>query len=185
MDAEAASCRLCKKKFKSMKSLYGHMRCHQRNWRGVSPPPGSGFSVSDQVLPLKNWSVTAKRGRKAQKPSNANKMADAVTNLLLLANKHSQTETDEQLTLVTSTDNKAEKKIKGLELRQYQCITCSKTFSSHQALGGHRSSHKKIASVEEMDPMSGMENVKRKVCKLLDFDLNEPPKQEDTANITL
>lgn len=153
------SCRVCKKTFKSMKSLYGHMRCHQRNWRGVSPPPNAAdFSDSNQALPPKNWSITAKRGRKAGKssttPSSPNDpiLTDAVTNLLLLANQQS----------------KAEKPEKKSELRRHQCVTCSKIFNSHQALGGHRSSHKKVIVNED-----------RKVRKLLDFDLNEPPKEED------
>ncbi|KAJ4976208.1 hypothetical protein NE237_001314 [Protea cynaroides] len=34
------SCSLCGKKFPSMKSLFGHMRCHpEREWRGIQPPP--------------------------------------------------------------------------------------------------------------------------------------------------
>ncbi|XP_043700175.1 uncharacterized protein LOC122650870 [Telopea speciosissima] len=33
------SCSLCGKKFQSMKSLFGHMRCHpERKWRGIQPP---------------------------------------------------------------------------------------------------------------------------------------------------
>lgn len=32
-------CPVCEKSFASMKSLYGHMRCHpDRNWRGMEPP---------------------------------------------------------------------------------------------------------------------------------------------------
>ncbi|ERN19037.1 protein suppressor of hairy wing [Amborella trichopoda] len=32
-------CTLCKKTFPSLKSLFGHMRCHpERNWRGIQPP---------------------------------------------------------------------------------------------------------------------------------------------------
>ncbi|KAL5972311.1 hypothetical protein ACLOJK_041564 [Asimina triloba] len=35
-------CSVCRKKFTSMKSLSGHMRCHpERNWRGIQPPPSA------------------------------------------------------------------------------------------------------------------------------------------------
>ncbi|GMH27776.1 hypothetical protein Nepgr_029619 [Nepenthes gracilis] len=34
------TCSLCNKSFPSMKSLFGHMRCHpEREWRGMLPPP--------------------------------------------------------------------------------------------------------------------------------------------------
>jgi hypothetical protein len=29
-------------------------------------------------------------------------------------------------------------------MKKYQCATCKKEFKSHQALGGHRSSHKRV-----------------------------------------
>lgn len=33
-------CSICSKNFPSMKSLFGHMRCHpEREWRGIQPPP--------------------------------------------------------------------------------------------------------------------------------------------------
>lgn len=34
------TCFICSKTFPSMKSLFGHMRCHpERDWRGIHPPP--------------------------------------------------------------------------------------------------------------------------------------------------
>ncbi|KAL0328613.1 UNVERIFIED_CONTAM: Zinc finger protein ZAT2 [Sesamum calycinum] len=33
------SCMICGREFPSMKSLFGHMRCHpERDWRGIRPP---------------------------------------------------------------------------------------------------------------------------------------------------
>ncbi|KAL0399037.1 UNVERIFIED_CONTAM: Zinc finger protein ZAT3 [Sesamum radiatum] len=90
-----SSCAICGKKFPSMKSLFGHMRCHpDREWRGIHPPPSvekissSSSSLSDAeprkfcnqmelsasggknravdlTESLRGWPVTAKRGRKA------------------------------------------------------------------------------------------------------------------------
>ncbi|THU52072.1 hypothetical protein C4D60_Mb10t00140 [Musa balbisiana] len=58
--------------------------------------------------------------------------------------------------LISSYKRSKKRKIKELELvngsgtsarcRRYQCSVCFKTFSSHQALGGHRASHNKKKS---------------------------------------
>ncbi|KAM7261227.1 hypothetical protein ACFE04_026702 [Oxalis oulophora] len=34
-------CQVCKKPFNSWKAVFGHLRIHQRSWRGAFPPPGS------------------------------------------------------------------------------------------------------------------------------------------------
>ncbi|XP_042478397.1 uncharacterized protein LOC122059589 [Macadamia integrifolia] len=46
------SCFLCGKNFRSMKSLFGHMRCHpEREWRGIQPPlPPSPSDPPPQIL---------------------------------------------------------------------------------------------------------------------------------------
>ncbi|CAN6478038.1 unnamed protein product [Victoria cruziana] len=45
-----AVCVLCKKEFPSMKSLFGHMRCHPgREWRGIQPPEKFQSSPSSTV----------------------------------------------------------------------------------------------------------------------------------------
>ncbi|GMI74293.1 hypothetical protein HRI_001098600 [Hibiscus trionum] len=54
---EKVSCCICNKEFKSLKSLFGHMRNHpERNWRGIRPPPSdknsccSSVSENDEAL---------------------------------------------------------------------------------------------------------------------------------------
>ncbi|URE38831.1 hypothetical protein MUK42_36328 [Musa troglodytarum] len=86
--------------------------------------------------------------------------------------------------------------------RRYRCSLCSKTFSSHQALGGHRASHNKNRShhhpeeeeeeEEEAAAVTTTSNHKREQQEdeadkggshgLLDFDLNEAPRlgEEDS-----
>ncbi|KAK1420796.1 hypothetical protein QVD17_22663 [Tagetes erecta] len=54
--------------------------------------------------------------------------------------------------------------------RVFQCKTCNKTFSSFQALGGHRTSHKKIKSTDESPPKA-----KTHECSIcgLEFELGQ------------
>ncbi|XP_044470838.1 zinc finger protein ZAT4-like [Mangifera indica] len=81
------NCFVCQQPFRSLKSLYGHMRKHpEREWRGIQPPqPASNNDVDnenvhrdddepcdgadagstmDVVESLKTWSVKAKRGHR-------------------------------------------------------------------------------------------------------------------------
>ncbi|KAJ8542784.1 hypothetical protein K7X08_005307 [Anisodus acutangulus] len=99
------TCSICGKNFPSMKSLFGHMRCHpERAWRGIHPPhlkkscdeidkkTASAITTAN-VVP--GWSVTAKRGRKPiadEEDTNSGPKKDeeqlhyAVHHLMLLAN---------------------------------------------------------------------------------------------------
>ncbi|XP_057779256.1 LOW QUALITY PROTEIN: zinc finger protein ZAT5-like [Salvia miltiorrhiza] len=58
----------------------------------------------------------------------------------------------------------------------YQCKTCSKSFSSFQALGGHRASHKKPIKPEEKKPL--MREKQEREC----FQLAE---RDDSTNLSL
>ncbi|KAI3703755.1 hypothetical protein L1987_73950 [Smallanthus sonchifolius] len=100
------TCSQCGKTFPSMKSLFGHMRCHpERVWRGILPPPdtpsavaprrrtvddggGGGDQVVDLTRFLSGWSVTERRGRRAVKPvaEDDDVLLEAVEDLLSLAN---------------------------------------------------------------------------------------------------
>ncbi|KAK9273006.1 hypothetical protein L1049_017813 [Liquidambar formosana] len=108
------TCPVCNKDFLSMKSLFGHMRCHpEREWRGIQPPPppaksSSCSTVSDAVEPeTKNqidstmttiepaldlskiqssWSFTGKRGRKRiSSTSSDGQVYNAASILMMLA----------------------------------------------------------------------------------------------------
>ncbi|MBA0853512.1 hypothetical protein Goshw_018520, partial [Gossypium schwendimanii] len=96
---EKVSCCICKKDFKSLKSLFGHMRNHpERNWRGIRPPPSDKNSccssvsendeavvvdqikgsASDLLKSLPKWTTTTKRFEKSTRSDHANN-ADADT----------------------------------------------------------------------------------------------------------
>ncbi|XVF19415.1 hypothetical protein REPUB_Repub11eG0108400 [Reevesia pubescens] len=66
---EKVSCCICNKDFKSMKSLFGHMRNHpDRGWRGIRPPPSdknsccSSVSENDEALELDQISCATEKG---------------------------------------------------------------------------------------------------------------------------
>lgn len=60
----------------------------------------------------------------------------------------------------------------------YRCNSCNKEFSSHQALGGHKSSHNKVSKTTTLllDLSHDQMGQRRRV---LDFDLNELPPEDD------
>ncbi|TMX05805.1 hypothetical protein EJD97_015217 [Solanum chilense] len=75
---------------------------------------------------------------------------------------------------------------------KYECNTCGKSFATHQALGGHKSSHNKLRIVIENSNDSIIEEAAASSSKLLgdsklsttggriaDFDLNELPSDHD------
>ncbi|XP_076887952.1 uncharacterized protein LOC143538232 [Bidens hawaiensis] len=91
------TCSQCGKTFPSMKSLFGHMRCHpERVWRGILPPPHtpspSAARRRDHVVDLtsflRGWSVTERRGRRSLKPAENNDdgLLEAVEDLMSFAN---------------------------------------------------------------------------------------------------
>ncbi|KAJ8568409.1 hypothetical protein K7X08_027942 [Anisodus acutangulus] len=92
-DEPAITCSVCSKNFPSMKSLFGHMRCHpDRDWRGTQPPPNNSATVDLSKAHIGGWSVTAKRGRSRNKPiidyyssEEEQQLHDAVHYLMLLA----------------------------------------------------------------------------------------------------
>lgn len=93
---EKVSCCICKKDFKSLKSLFGHMRNHpERNWRGIRPPPSDKNSccssvsendeavvvdqikvpASDLLKSLPKWTTTSKRFEKSARSDHTNNAA--------------------------------------------------------------------------------------------------------------
>ncbi|URE21490.1 Zinc finger protein [Musa troglodytarum] len=151
-------CRLCGKSFRSMKSLYGHMRVHERNWRGVNPPTRD---ENASALPLIGtaWPGRGNRGRRGKpdldpddfddEEHRAAKLLQRLSEEFRARRKQDERRNDAApppppppSSSSTCATSEMEKKMKAEDAtRQYVSGTCNKAFASRHGLGGHMVSH--------------------------------------------
>ncbi|KAJ3672551.1 hypothetical protein LUZ60_007272 [Juncus effusus] len=141
-------CPECGKKFASDKAMFGHMRIHEKKgYKGTKSPSNLKLKLkikpqqkTEPNFPDLRWSCTAKRGRKPLiNPNSPEYLAASI----LLDMSKGVCESNKKRKLDESEPlNEHESAQIGLD-KKFTCETCNKSFSSHQALGGHKSSHRK------------------------------------------
>ncbi|KAI5577927.1 hypothetical protein POPTR_009G166200v4 [Populus trichocarpa] len=149
-------CSECGKKFWSWKALFGHMRCHpERQWRGINPPPNYRRPVSpiDQPVSIAN-------------PTNWEDMMTAEDHevascLLMLADSDgaAMLEGNDFGGGVGASSSHQVQDHDLVNCTRFECSSCRKVFGSHQALGGHRASHKNVKGCFALTRSDGCEVV--------------------------
>lgn len=142
-------CSECGKKFWSWKALFGHMRCHpERQWRGINPPPNLRRPVSPSPSPA---NAVVSGGLEGLMSDEDHEVAAC---LLMLANggnyesivgynPHQGVQEFDGFVRVVAAAAEDEAGASETSCR-FECSSCKKVFGSHQALGGHRASHKNV-----------------------------------------
>ena len=175
------SCRVCEncgKEFLSWKSFLEHGKCSSEDAESLVSSPGSDGDGDDGVTRRGcGWSKRKRSLRAKVGNFNSNcpssEEEDLANCLMMLSNATVDPFINEPEESCASASKEEERrntmnfiapiacrvpkdKAKGVAKGLFECKACKKVFNSHQALGGHRASHKKVkgcfaARLDHMD----------------------------------
>ncbi|KAJ6955152.1 zinc finger protein ZAT9-like [Populus alba x Populus x berolinensis] len=163
------SCRVCEncgKEFSSWKSFLEHGKCTSEDAdQSLLSSPGS---EEEDGTPRRSCGWSKRKRSMRAKVSNLNSSCpsseeeDLANCLMMLSNATtidpSETEPEESCASASKEEERRNptnfmapmehkpplEKAKGIAKGMFECKACKKVFNSHQALGGHRASHKKV-----------------------------------------
>ncbi|OIW09117.1 hypothetical protein TanjilG_11255 [Lupinus angustifolius] len=114
--------------------------CHGGDHCSFSSPTTPFESVGKEEEDMANCLILLAQGKRGENDRGSGGSNERITCTTTIA----------ETTNITTTIVTAVKTTTKNSLYDYECKTCNKTFSSFQALGGHRASHKKpIMNLEE------------------------------------
>ncbi|CAK9191154.1 unnamed protein product, partial [Sphagnum troendelagicum] len=137
------SCTECEKKFGSMKALFGHMRCHPERDDTESIEAAYINGSSRQSSGPPGWRTKKRTKRTKQTVRSLQAVVTGGGGGGAAAAPEEEEEEEEEEPGPSSSSTPTETQGGGMRM-MYQCATCKRIFKSHQALGGHRASHKKV-----------------------------------------